>query len=341
MPHKNIPLPPSLSEKWGHLQFIQYKGNDEWSSECPKCGSFGHVGNDWPDRFFMSDADSTGNARGQCRRCQHFEWADQDVDDPPDPARILEQQEHRIKMQKQEALRLRAKISSLQNSAYWRGWHDGMTAVQRQLWLDAGIPESFQDRWELGYTAEYRGTAAGSPFSSPALTIPYFYPGREAYNVQYRLLNPPKEKDKYRFAKGLTPGLWLADPDDVPSGPCLLCEGVKKAAVAYVKIVAELDYTGLTIASAPNKSPNLNSLDLIGDCDPIYILFDPDAYEPTRTKKGERKPPAIAGVFKYLRGLKHDVRLIKLPMKLDDMLLLDGITGNTVLNAMRRARIDL
>ena len=35
-------LPPDLKRKWGHLRWLKYKGNGEWSAECPICHDDGH-----------------------------------------------------------------------------------------------------------------------------------------------------------------------------------------------------------------------------------------------------------------------------------------------------------
>jgi hypothetical protein len=190
-----------------------------------------------------------------------------------------------------------------------------MTEQHRAIWDRAGIPDQFQDWWELGFTPEYRGR----DFISPALTIPYFKPGRETektiYNIQYRLIRPPSPGDKYRFSYGLKPGLWLADPDNKPSGACLVMEGMKKAAVTFIQVVARAG-NKLSVVAVPNKTPGNELLAELSDCEPLFIALDPDAYQPVRTRNGQIQRPAVN---RLVKAIGKRARVVKLPVKADDL----------------------
>ena len=294
-------LPPILAAKFGHLKFIKKRTSKEYSAECPVCGDSGHMGNDWPDRFRMFDDDKP---LGWCRSCGHVEFADGDALRPT-PEQMQEAQEKRRQLAELERSRLQTKIERLRSEAYWEAWNQNMGESARRLWREAGIPDSMQNYWELGYRPDYQGQG----FSSPALTIPYFAPGRQALTVQYRLLNPPKPSDKYRFETGLKSDVWLADPEQEPTGRCLLVEGMKKAGVCFVQLVAGAG-EDLTVVAVPSKSPGSQMLERIAKCEVVYIALDPDAYA---AQRGMR--PAVNRLAKELKGR---ARIVKLPVKPDD-----------------------
>lgn len=334
------PLPADMQAKWGHLRWLQYKGTgsngvEEWSSECPVCHDSGHdPGAGDPDRFFITAADGQYNARGKCRRCGHFEWVDQDQPQAIDPVRIKQQEELRREYAEQEAARLRAMINELRNSEYWKGFHDGMKESHRALWRQAGIPDDLQDFWELGFVENKRIKYQDKDYTSPALSIPYFEPGKEPVNIQYRLTNPPHPKDKYRFSYGLEPGLWLADPTEKPSGAVLLCEGMKKAAVTFINTVASGNGRFCVVAS-PNTMPGEKMLSLIADCEPVYVAFDPDAYKPTKRPGGTLQEPAVKRLYKMLGPER--VREVELPAKADDLFVEYGFTASMFNSYLKHA----
>lgn len=326
---RDLPMPSDMAARWGHLPYLTYKGNNEWAAACPVCGDAGHdPGSGDPDRFFISAADGRYNARGKCRQCGHFEWVDEDKSQPPDPARIREMEELRREYAEQDRLRLQSLIHKLQNEAAWKGWHDAMKEGHRALWQQAGIPNEFQDYWQLGFT-----TYENKAFSSPALTIPYFDPGWQARNIQYRLTNPPQQNDKYRFQYGLRASMWYADPDKPPRRPTLLCEGMKKAAVVYINLVAK---TGLDfdVVAVPSKTPGEEMLQGLAGCEVVYVIFDPDAYMPTKTKDGKILPPAVR---RMKDKLGDRARYVRLPAKADDLFTQYRFTADTFMQYIKQA----
>lgn len=305
---RELPLPQELS-RFAHLPDLQYRGNGEWSSACPVCGGTGKR-HDRSDRFRLFAADAKGNARAWCRQCSFFEWADAESNQRPDPVQIQQARDLREALLKAENDRLRNRIKELQEQAYWRGYHDSMREGQRALWRMAGIPDDWQDFWQLGYVDQY-----SQAIPSPAMTIPYFAPDWQAQTIQYRLTNPPEPSDKYRFQAGLKAGAWLADPTEKPSGAALLMEGMKKAAVTFINTTASGNGR-FSVVAVPSKTPGADMLDILADCDPVYICLDPDAYQPTRTKDGKILPPAVNRIVKLVG--KERARLVKLPTKADD-----------------------
>ena len=303
-------IPIDMLDRFGYLPDHKFRGSNEHSSACPKCGG-GRGGNDPADRFrFWERPGASTNF--WCRRCGFQGFTDDNrADYVPDPAKIKELEDIRAREMEKEAERLSAKIADLQARAYWRGYHDAMSDQQRELWRRAGIPNEFQDYWQLGYKAEYRG----ADFTSPALTIPYFGREWQAQTIQYRLLQPPAPADKYRFQAGLKSAVWMADPDSNLSGPVILCEGMKKAAVTFIEAVARGNGR-YEVVAVPSKAPGADLLEILANADPLYIVLDPDAFT--------GKTPAINRMVRMVSSPK---KVVKLPVKADDFFVLYGGTA--------------
>jgi hypothetical protein len=315
---RQSPLPTELSH-FAHLPDLQYQGSGEWSSACPMCGGAGHR-HDASDRFRLFAADSKGNARAWCRQCHHFEWADQDSKQRPSAEEIERARLIRERLLEDENRRLRSRIQELRQEAYWKGYHDAMREGHRALWRQAGIPNEFQDYWELGFVEKKRIKHNGDDYTTPALSIPYFTPGREPVNIQYRLTNPPNPSDKYRFSYGLKPDLWLAEPDEQPKNAVLLMEGMKKAAVSFIQVVAS-GHGKFSVVAMPSKHPQQHMIAKLKDCDPVYVILDPDAYtgpNPSAQRLGDM--------------LEDRARFVRLPAKADDLFVEYGFTPKMFLS---------
>jgi len=300
-------LPPVLRSKWGHLRFIKKRGN-EWSAECPRCGDGNHIGPGHPDRFVMWDRP---RARGWCRQCGFFEFAE----DMPVETVAMKLERNRLerkfdKRHDEEIERNRERMKD-----YWRGYHDAMNDMAREMWREAGIPDSQQDWWQLGYNPEYKG----KDFVSPALTIPFFH-RKKFITMQSRLLKPPKPNDKYRFLRGLPATVFLPDKDSMPSGSTVLVEGAKKAMVVWLHMGHKVD----TVIGLPNKNVNQRAIDFLKDCDPVYIMLDPDAEQ-----------NAIDGAAEI--GLDR-ARIVTVPVKPDDFIVKYRATGEDLWGFVNHAR---
>ena len=304
-------LPASLST-WSHLRYIRKHG-ECWSSECPKCGDSGHAWqgrNDYPDRFTMWDDKSP---RGWCRGCNYFAFAESDRR-RLSPSEIERAERERSRLMLAERERQRTKIERLNDSHYWKGYHDALDDTRRKLWREAGIPDSQQDWWELGFNPEYRA----KDFTSPALTIPFFHENK-CVNMQSRLLNPPNPKDKYRFMYGLPAPLYFPDKDALPSGSCLIVEGAKKAMVMYLHLGHMVD----SVVGLPSKHFNERFLIKLSECDGVYVMLDPDAEEQA---------------IKVCQLIGGRARLVTIPTKPDDFIVQYGASGADLWNYIKCAR---
>jgi len=320
------PPPQDIVDRFGYLPDVQYigcyEGNYEYSSACPQCGG-GRGGTDPSDRFrFWERPGRASNF--WCRRCPFQGFADDNKPyTKPSVEVLLELEELRRRQVEQENKRLRVLIEQLRKDAVWVRYHNAMGEGHRALWRQAGIPDSLQDYWRLGFLPNYRGKSGDDYFESPALSIPYFANEWQATTIQYRLTSPPAPKDKYRFQSGLDASLWLADPDSEVKNAVLLCEGMKKAAVTFIQTVAS-GIGKFVITAVPSKMPGQDLLQLLANADPLYICLDPDAYMPTRTPQGKLMKSAVSRLASMIKTPK---RIVRLPCKSDDFFMLYGGTA--------------
>ena len=265
-------LPASLA-RWQNLSFIKRRSTTEYSAECPSCGSSGHVGSpdrDPPDRFRMWDDE---RARGWCRGCGYFAWADAGEERRPSPVQIREMEERRAELSLQERQRVRQKIVRLQEDAVWEYYHKQLSVEAIAKWEEDGIPLEFQQYYRLGFCPEY----PSKEFHSAAQTIPYFNESGMIENLQYRLLSPPDSSDKYRWTYGIPAPIYRTDPDKPVEGRVLVCEGCKKALVLYIRLLQSgLESTWDSVVALPNKYlTNYQKAQLEGAQD-ITLCLDPD-----------------------------------------------------------------
>lgn len=317
------PLPPHMATKWGHLPHLRYKGSGFWVSACPVCGDSGHrEGSGPPDRFFMQDKKGTINAHGKCRRCGVLQWLDADA--KPDPVKIAQEEEIRRRDAEEEAERISMLVSWLNDQAFWRGFAEGMTTSQRQLWRAEGIPEWAIESHKLGFNADYH--------YGPALSIPYF--GRDWTTVetlQYRLLEPENPSDKYRFMKGLGPRWFRPWPETEDKKVVLILEGAKKALVAYDR-ANTLRYRGAEVswlASPQDKVPEALVPEL-EEFETILWCLDPDTLE----KRGKAAPAIERNID--LVGPDRS-RVVRLPGKVDDLFTQYGLRPETFVAIVNQA----
>lgn len=291
-------LPPEL-DRFSDLPDLKYRGNNEWSAAHVGCPVGPGLHGGPSDRLRLFGAGNGTNARVWCRRCNWFEWADQES---PTPLMRLKATSLQRQYAHRESQRLSRRIKELQERAYWRGYHDAMQDSQRKQWRSEGISDDLQDYFQLGYTPDRTFSNGEQTFHSPALTIPIFDKGWEAINIQYRLLNPPEGAGKYRFTAGLPAPLYLTDPDNGIGGKCLLVEGAKKAIVTYANVGHEFD----SVVAVPSKMPPASMLDKLSACDMVYVALDPDAYDDESARR--------LGTL-----ISPPVRYVRLPVKPDDL----------------------
>ena len=318
---KRINLPSIFSEYATQVDFVYRRGDAEYSSSCPNCGTRGHdfsKKSDEPDRcrWFID-----GRPRGWCRNCREKFWPGKSFG-----IKVSKQQIHDWKkgLEIQEEAKIAKHLKALQkiNNAHpWVQWHEQMTSTQATYWRTAGIPKEWQHFWTLGYRDNY--LLHGNTL--PAYTIPNYAPwqnGKEkgVLNIQYRLVNPPPDVGKYRYEKGLQHNLYYTRPDwDRGDRPVVILEGAKKAMVLRVNIPDEnLDFIAVPSKHVADKLLAEIKKTYTND---IYWALDPDAFD--EADKYAQECPGS--------------RVVKFPDKADDMLTELMIDPQLIVNQIRYA----
>jgi energy-coupling factor transporter ATP-binding protein EcfA2 len=339
MSSRDRPLPPDLHKAFGDLQELQYKGGNEWSSYCPECGDSGH--NPYSgkvDRFHIHASDpGRDNARGVCRQCGVVVFATSNYTKPPNRAELQKLQDEYENRQALEAAQMKARLDEFIASKLWEFFANEMTSRERWMWEKIGIPPEYQKLWKLGYMKHY----PSKQFNSDALTIPYFSHDGDASNLQYRLLQPPQPQDRYRFTKGLKPGLFLAEPDREFKGKCLVVEGAKKSMVTWRVFIDEASHRDWSIIALPSAQ-SYSLLPQLEGFEAVWIVLDPDQYRGKKNVLGHEMNKPIT---KFLRRLMKvdipEIYVAKPPQKIDDAFVKYGATAKdfmAIINQSYRVR---
>lgn len=248
-----------------NLRYVQQVSQTEYSAACPECGGDVHQhGGELPDRFriFLD-----GRPRAWCRRCGYFVWPDQvNGGTKPDPAEIERwrhdqiQREEARKRSAEQALRL------LKDEGRWERYHKQLDAEARAWWRKRGIPEAWQDFWQLGWNPLSR-------WGSPTATIPLFGPNWQIENVKHRLIGNDTSGQKYRYElHGLAAPLFRTDPTDTLDNEVVAIEGEIKAAVVKVTLDDKTAIVGL-----PGATPAKTTIASLQQASHVTIVLDPGA----------------------------------------------------------------
>ena len=222
-----------------------------------------------------------------------------------------------IKRLEQEIELAKQALNELKSAVKWEVYHNNLNSENRHFWRTRGVPDWYQDYMKLGINPDKVLYYEEKEYHTPTITIPFYKLGFDCVNLKHRLLQPPTPGWKYSYEhKGLPSNLFIAEPDMTSlSGRTLLVEGEIKAMVSMVTA----DDPTLQVIGMPGKSPRMDMLDELKDCEPIYMCLDPDAYEFTGDMKSKDQRSAVQVILDYLG--RERVRVIKLPQKIDDFIL--------------------
>lgn len=286
-----------------NLQYLHQINKNEWAAECPHCGGVPHRNGELPDRFRVwYKSNATGGMLGWCRHCG-YKWI-------PNKELTYKQNDNWIKEREKiewdNIKKAENALKLLQDEKAWLRYNRNLDDAKREHYYKRGITDYWIDYWMLGYNDNKLVWENGESYSTQALTIPIFDPiSGDVLNIRNRLLNPRKQNDKYRPERaGLPASLYFTDKEKI-GDKILIVEGEFKAMTTYITI----DDPELFVVGLPGKSPNMDILSPLANCEIAYVLLDPDA-DPTKIVKHFGK-----------KG-----RFIKLPHKVDDMIT-DGWLG--------------
>jgi len=230
----------------------------------------------------------------------------------------LEREAVRIKKQLDD---LQRSIEELRNGEAWIRYYEMDEKERIRQWERRGVPAWYQDWTYLGYDPNHHFWI-GEDYFTPTLTIPVYEAGtREVLNIRHRLLNPPESGGKYRPERsGLPASLYVANPDEPLSGKTILVEGEIKAMVTWVT-----HENGAQVVGSPSKNLSKDMFEQLSDCNPIYYIPDPDVDRQTLLK--------AVNEFR-----DRDFYVIRLPEKIDDLILSASLDGRWLKKVMENAR---
>jgi hypothetical protein len=245
-----------------------------------------------------------------------------DLIDPVEIARIALERSRRQQEALEEQIKLaQSALADLRAADAHLQYHANLDAHgnARDLWRKRGVPDYWQDHWQLGYRPSYKIHTKSGWWTTPTLTIPIYGQDRELLNIRHRLLNPFSQHDKYRPERaGLGAMPFVADPDtwfDIDR--VLIVEGEIKAMVAYLCA----DDNDLQVIGIPGKSSIRNVQEWLSG-HTVYILLDPDAREQA---------------MDFARDI--GARFMQLPMKIDDAVLAGALDKRGLRALMAGARM--
>jgi hypothetical protein len=266
-----------------------------------------------------------------------------DAASAPDPAavarRAAELAERAARELERQIEKAQQTLAELRQAQTWLEYYDQLDDAARRRWEGRGVPAMFQDWWQLGFNPDYTLWRRENGkwvdwWHSPTLSIPIWGEGWQVNNVKHRLLVEPPTGEKYRQERtGVPAAPFIANPDR-SGGALLLVEGEIKSMVSYVTLTdrGNRSEDSIQVAGLPGVTPDPALFGQFENYDPVYLCMDPDAYV---RKQAGRPSPAENAVMALGR---ERVRSIRLPDKIDDLIVHYQLDRAWLLNLMRTAR---
>lgn len=210
-------------------------------------------------------------------------------------------------------------LEELRGARKWLEYHQNLDndPNARQQWRAWGIPDEWQDLWDLGSCPDFPLFYDKEEWHTPTMTIPIKAIGGEVMNIRHRLMNPKQPGDKYRPERsGLRALPFICDTDLKEPERIIVVEGEKKAAVTYIT----LDDPKTQIYGLPGKEFWQKMVELLKGYKPIFIM------DPGAESESYKAAKATGG------------RFLRLPEKIDDMIVANDLTKNWLEGALKCAR---
>jgi len=202
-------------------------------------------------------------------------------------------------------------LDKLHRAKAWVSYHDNLTDITRKIWRDRGVSDVWQDLWGLGYRDSFTYNTKTGKVTSPTITIPLVAIGGEVLNVRHRILNA-MDGDKYRPERsGLRAHPFICNTDlEKGTQDLIIVEGEIKSMVVY----QTYDKPGTQVIGVPSKSMMRKSVQQAKGRN-VIVIPDPD------------DDTVYSGC-----------RVLKVPQKIDDMILEYGLDKSWLRNAAKQAR---
>lgn len=305
----NQPAPVEFSQLG--LQADKFKVSDKksWRGPCPQCGG--------TRRYVIFTDHEFPLWNGFCDECGRVDkfWQGRK---PIDPARALQIAKEAEAQREAEIKARAARLAEFSTSELWQELHRRLDSQHREWWRTQGVPDEWQDYYQLGFKPQHTAEHDGERMTFPAYSIPKFGFDWQLRNIDYRLIGAPHEWGKYRPQAGLAPAPFLSDPDldDFP-GEVHIVEGSKKAMVCRIYMGHPLFMIG--VPSCNSWAGIVEMLQHVRDCR-VWIMLDPDAEK---------------WALRMAQAIGKNARAIFLPDKPDD-LVLKGMLYHGRLESLKR-----
>jgi hypothetical protein len=191
----------------------------------------------------------------------------------------------------------------------WKLYHDEMTAVQRQLWRDAGIPEAAIDLLNLGYAAGLVDQETGEIVRPAGLTVPYTDMAGEVVNVEYRY------QGGYAYEQDTMPYLFCTETTAGEDAPILAMDDSLTAVTTWLAFGHRYQVIGL-----PHLKLRPESVAGVKDRE-LYVLLE----------------PGVITKGRGLRTLGDKTKYLRLPLPMNK-LVKTGIDERGIGRLLRQAR---
>lgn len=255
-----------------------------------------------------------------CDMCYNEGWLDQFFPgikaDPDHPAEVRTSEQINKELRAGLEERVQAALSDRDVSAM----HAAMGEEDREWWRSQGIPDDWQDFWNLGVISNKTiyNKKLDKTLTCKAYSIPKFDLGWKLVNIDYRIYDPPLGWGKYRPEPGIPPAPFLSRPDLERldnDGLAIAMEGSKKAAVACIHL------DGIQIIGLPSCSSWAGMEERLKEAKHVLLVLDPDAEK-------------AASKLLTTIGTGHVIR-VTLPTKIDDAFNLGALNKQAFWNLVK------
>lgn len=217
-------------------------------------------------------------------------------------------------------------LAEIKETKVWLKYHEQLEKSEagRRWWVNRGVPDSFQNLWQLGYETDRR-IWVGNEIHLPTATIPIFGNDWECTQIKHRLIGAPESAGKYRYEyDGLDAPVYLCDPDNKKPNKVTLVEGEIKAMVTFIT----LDDPDMQVIGFPGKNSNIDHVKAYTEnASDVFVCCDPDTGKMNEDLVHELGPGRC--------------RIVETPVKIDDYILEAGIERyqlKTLFNQSRRIK---
>ena len=254
---QDAPLPAVFAQYQTQVQYVQKVGHSKWTSNCPACSGSIHPDGELPNRcvWFYDD-----KPLGFCFRCGKTFWPDAAHDWTPPTTEELERWQQEREAEQEGRLRsAQLALTNLRSQNLYVQYNSMMQDRERQWWRSRGVPDVYQNIWELGWCHD-----------RDAASIPLFGPDYELKNIKYRLTDTSNGKYRYHLT-GLPAPMFMCDPEAALENHVVAVEGELKSMVVHVT----LDDPNACVVGLPGLNPPPSITDTLAQADRVTLVLDP------------------------------------------------------------------